>query len=116
MEDIAKPLACSADMLEVASTVPTDISGENSGELRVSRSLPNLAQLSWSPVPEDDTIVGNTVKVGSPIFIFDELQSIVMEDVYHTGQDSDLSSVDETTGQELPLAELQAMTYGYQTG
>ena len=47
---------------------------------------------------------------------YDELQSTVMEDIYQSGPDSDLSSIDEMTGQELTVAELQTMTYGYQTG
>ena len=53
-----KPLACSADMHESSSSehTPTVPSG-SPGELLVSHSLPTSAQLSWTPVPEDDTII-----------------------------------------------------------
>ena len=36
------------------------------GELKVSHSLPTSAHLSWTPVPEDDTIIGYTVRVVEP--------------------------------------------------
>ena len=47
---------------------PTVPSG-TPGELIVSHGLPTSAQLSWTPVPEDETITGYTVQVAGPEFM-----------------------------------------------
>jgi hypothetical protein len=65
---IMKPLACSDE--PSSKHIPTLPCG-TPGELLVSHSLPTSAQLSWTPVPEDeqnDTITGYTVQVEGPDF------------------------------------------------
>ena len=69
MKDAVKPLACSADMHEPSSKYTPTVPSGMPGELFVSHSLSTLAQLSWTPVPEDkqnNTITGYTVQVEGP--------------------------------------------------
>ena len=63
-----KPLACSADthVIESSSEHTLTVPSGTPGELLVSHRLPTLAQLSWTPVPEDDTITGYIVQVEGP--------------------------------------------------
>ena len=61
-----KPLACSADMHEPSSECASTVPSGTPGELFVSHSLPASAQLSWTPVPENDTITGYLVQVEGP--------------------------------------------------
>ena len=69
MEDATKPLACSADVHEPSSKHTPTVPSGTPGELLVSHSLLTSAQLSWTPVPEDDTITGYTVQVEGPQFM-----------------------------------------------
>ena len=64
-----KPLACSADMHEPSSKHIHTVPSGTPGDLLVSHSLPTSAQLSWTPVPGDDTITGYTVQVEGPEFM-----------------------------------------------
>ena len=66
MEDVTKPLAYSADMREPSSEHPPKVPSGTPGELLVNHSLPTSAQLSWTPVPEDNTIIGYLVQVKGP--------------------------------------------------
>ena len=75
MEDATKQFACSADMCESSSEHTPTVPSGTPGELLVSHSLSTLAQLSWTPVPEDkqnDTITGYIVQVVGP----DSMQEI----------------------------------------
>ena len=66
MEDVTKPLAYSVDMREPSSEHPPKVPSGTPGELLVNHSLPTSAQLSWTPVPEDNTIIGYLVQVKGP--------------------------------------------------
>ena len=70
MEDVIKPLACSADMHEPSSGhTPGTVPSGTPGELHVSHSLPTSAQLFWTPESEDkqnDTITSYIVQVKGP--------------------------------------------------
>jgi hypothetical protein len=64
-----KPLKCSDDMHEPSSQHTPTVPSGTPGELFVSHGFPTSAQLSWTPVPEDeqnDTITGYTVQVEGP--------------------------------------------------
>ena len=52
------------------------------GELKVSHSLPTLAQLSWTPVLQNDTITGYIVQVVVPYSLSvkkDRIKFLVMD-------------------------------------
>ena len=70
VEDVMRPLACCADMHEPSSKHTSTVSSGTPRELLVSHSLPTLAQLSWTPVPEDkrnDVITDYTEQVEGSI-------------------------------------------------
>jgi hypothetical protein len=63
---VEDPLARSADVHEPSSENTPTVPSGTPGELLVSHSLPTSAQLSWTPVPDDKTIIGYTVQVAGP--------------------------------------------------